>query len=77
SLHYLKVAVSEPSTGIPQFMAIGFGDGIPFVRCDSERGRTEPLTQWIKDGVEPGYWDRETQKFVGHQHTFVEDLETL
>ncbi|XP_063037710.1 class I histocompatibility antigen, F10 alpha chain-like isoform X1 [Melospiza melodia melodia] len=77
SLHYLKVAVSEPSLGAPQFMAIGFVDGIPFVRYDNERGRVEPLTQWIKDGVDPEYWDRETQKLVGHQHTFVKDLETL
>ncbi|XP_074386074.1 class I histocompatibility antigen, F10 alpha chain-like isoform X1 [Zonotrichia albicollis] len=77
SLHYLKVAVSEPSPGIPQFMAIGFVDRIPFVRYDNERGRVEPLTQWIKDGVDPEYWDRETQKLVGHQHTFVKDLETL
>ncbi|XP_064594093.1 class I histocompatibility antigen, F10 alpha chain-like isoform X1 [Zonotrichia leucophrys gambelii] len=77
SLHYLQVAVSEPSPGIPQFMAIGYLDGIPFTRYDSERGRVEPLTQWIKDGVDPEYWDRETQKLVGHQHTFVKDLETL
>ncbi|KAM6993511.1 class I histocompatibility antigen, F10 alpha chain-like [Passerculus sandwichensis] len=77
SLHYLKVAVSESSLGAPQFMAIGFVDGIPFVRYDNERGRVEPLTQWIKDGVDPEYWDRETQKLVGHQHTFVKDLETL
>ncbi|XP_064593998.1 class I histocompatibility antigen, F10 alpha chain-like isoform X2 [Zonotrichia leucophrys gambelii] len=77
SLHYLKVAVSEPSPGIPQFMAIGFVDGIPFVRYDSERGRAEPLTQWIKDGVEPEYWERETQTSVRYQHVFARSLETL
>uniref|UniRef100_A0A8D2PSN5 MHC class I-like antigen recognition-like domain-containing protein n=1 Tax=Zosterops lateralis melanops TaxID=1220523 RepID=A0A8D2PSN5_ZOSLA len=52
SLHYLAVAVSEPSPGVPQFMAIGFVDGIPITRYDSERGRMEPLTQWMKDGVD-------------------------
>uniref|UniRef100_A0A8U8BTE7 Uncharacterized protein n=1 Tax=Geospiza parvula TaxID=87175 RepID=A0A8U8BTE7_GEOPR len=61
SLRYLDVAVSEPSPGIPQYMAIGYLDGIPFVRYDSA-GRMEPLTQWIKDGVELGYWERETQR---------------
>ncbi|XP_074386023.1 class I histocompatibility antigen, F10 alpha chain-like isoform X5 [Zonotrichia albicollis] len=77
SLHYLQVAVSEPSPGIPQYMDIGFVDGIPFTRYDSERGRSEPLTQWMKDGVEPEYWDRETQIAVGNQHVAARNLETL
>ncbi|NXD47213.1 HA1K protein, partial [Copsychus sechellarum] len=77
SLRYLHVAVSEPSQGIPQFMSIGYLDGIPFTRYDSERGRSEPLTQWIKDGVEPGYWDRETETCVGNQHWYATGLETL
>ncbi|NXM97411.1 HA1K protein, partial [Sylvia borin] len=77
SLHYLDVAVSEPSPGIPQFMSIGFVDGIPFVRYDSERGRVEPLTQWMKDGAEPGYWDRETQISQRSQHVGACNLETL
>ncbi|NXV07930.1 HA1F protein, partial [Cettia cetti] len=77
SLRYLHMAVSEPSPGIPQFLSIGFVDGIPFVRYDSERGRAEPLTQWMKDGAEPGYWDRETQIGVGSQHVHAVNLETL
>nr|XP_021409596.1 class I histocompatibility antigen, F10 alpha chain [Lonchura striata domestica] len=76
SLHYLDVAVSEPSPGVPQFMSIGFVDGIPFTRYDSERGRAEPLTQWIKDGVEPGYWDGQTQIWERNQHVAARDLET-
>ncbi|XP_074386021.1 class I histocompatibility antigen, F10 alpha chain-like isoform X3 [Zonotrichia albicollis] len=77
SLHYLFVAVSEPSPGIPQFMITGFVDGIPFTRYDSERGRAEPLTQWMKDGVEPEYWERQTQIGVGWQHIDARNLEIL
>ncbi|KAL9822854.1 class I histocompatibility antigen, F10 alpha chain-like [Geothlypis trichas] len=77
SLHYLHMAVSEPSPGIPQFTSIGYLDGIPFTRYDSERGRVEPLTQWIKDGVEPGYWERQTQIAVGNQHLDARNLEIL
>nr|CAA06561.1 MHC class I antigen [Acrocephalus arundinaceus] len=77
SLHYLDVAVSEPSPGIPQFVAMGFVDGIPFVRYDSERGRVEPLTEWIKDSADPEYWDRNTQINVGNQHWYARSLETL
>ncbi|XP_071312328.1 class I histocompatibility antigen, F10 alpha chain-like isoform X7 [Agelaius tricolor] len=77
SLRYLFVAVSEPSPGIPQYMIVGYLDGIPFVRYDSERGRVEPLTQWIKDGVKPEYWERETQISVRYQHIDARNLETL
>ncbi|XP_059347021.1 class I histocompatibility antigen, F10 alpha chain-like isoform X6 [Ammospiza nelsoni] len=77
SLHYLEVAVSEPSPGIPQYMDIGFVDGIPFTRYDSERGWAEPLTEWVKDGVDPEYWDRETQIAVRRQHVNARNLETL
>ncbi|NWH91772.1 HMR1 protein, partial [Aegithalos caudatus] len=77
SLHYLAVGVSEPSPGIPKFMDIGFVDGIPFTRYDSERGREEPLTQWIKDGAEPEYWDEETQISEEIQQVFARDLEIL
>ncbi|NXT15025.1 HA1W protein, partial [Prunella fulvescens] len=77
SLRYLHVAVSEPSPGVPQFMSIGFVDGIPFTRYNSERGRVEPLTQWIKDGAEPEYWERQTQINERNQHVGVRSLETL
>ncbi|NXO46825.1 HMR1 protein, partial [Locustella ochotensis] len=77
SLHYLNVAVSEPGPGIPQFMEVGFLDGIPFMRYNSERRRMEPLTQWMKDGAEPGFWDRNTQMCVGWQQVNARSLETL
>ncbi|NXP42879.1 HA1F protein, partial [Leiothrix lutea] len=77
SLRYLDVAVSEPSPGIPKYMEIGFVDGIPFERYDSEWGRVEPLTQWIKDGADPEYWERQTQISVRNQHKDARNLETL
>ncbi|NXP95088.1 HA1F protein, partial [Passerina amoena] len=77
SLRYLSVAVSEPSPGIPQFMAIGFVNGIPFVRYDSERGRVEPLTQWIKDSADPEYWEEQTQVAVRYQHINARNLEIM
>ncbi|KAM7020922.1 class I histocompatibility antigen, F10 alpha chain-like isoform 1-T1 [Acridotheres tristis] len=77
SLRYLSVAVSEPSPGVPEFMSIGYLDGIPFERYDSERGWVEPLTQWIKDGAEPGYWDRMTETCKRNQDMDAWNLETL
>ncbi|XP_071416388.1 class I histocompatibility antigen, F10 alpha chain-like [Pithys albifrons albifrons] len=77
SLWYHSVAVSEPSPGVPQFMSMGFLDGIPFVRYDSERGRMEPQTPWMEKGAEPGYWDGQTQIAEGNQHVFATNLEIL
>ncbi|NXY65802.1 HA1F protein, partial [Callaeas wilsoni] len=77
SLRYLHVAVSEPGPGLPQFMAMGYLDGIPFTRYDSKRGRAVPLTQWMEDGAEPGYWDTLTQICEGNQHVNARDLDTL
>ncbi|NXF14233.1 1A04 protein, partial [Smithornis capensis] len=68
SLRYLHVGVSEPSPGVPQYMILGFVDGIPFVRYDSERGRVEPQVPWMAAGAEPGYWDAQTQRSKGNQH---------
>ncbi|XP_059347056.1 class I histocompatibility antigen, F10 alpha chain-like isoform X3 [Ammospiza nelsoni] len=77
SLRYLHVAVSEPSLGIPQYMQMGFMDGIPFVRYDSEQGRLEPLTQWMKDGIEPGFWEWQTRNSTRNQHMDTKNMETL
>uniref|UniRef100_A0A8D2QAI1 MHC class I-like antigen recognition-like domain-containing protein n=1 Tax=Zonotrichia albicollis TaxID=44394 RepID=A0A8D2QAI1_ZONAL len=64
--------------GVPEgYMQMGFVDGIPFERYDSERGQLEPLTQWIKDGVEPEYWEWGTQIDVGNQHVAARGLEIL
>ncbi|NWT27424.1 HA1F protein, partial [Cardinalis cardinalis] len=77
SLRYLYVAVSEPSPGIPQYMVLGYLDGIPFTRYDSERGWLEPLTQWMKDGAEPEYWERQTQINEMNHNVAARNLETL
>ncbi|NXM50893.1 HA1F protein, partial [Gymnorhina tibicen] len=77
SLRYLTVAVSEPSPGLPRYLAMGYLDGIPFVRYDSERGRMEPLMPWMEEGAEPGHWGRETQIAERSQHMDAGNLETL
>ncbi|XP_027766914.1 class I histocompatibility antigen, F10 alpha chain-like, partial [Empidonax traillii] len=61
SLRYLHVAVTEPSPGVPQYLSMGYVDGIPISRYDSERRQAEPLTPWMAAGPEPGYWDGQTQ----------------
>ncbi|NWV44558.1 HA1F protein, partial [Grantiella picta] len=74
SLRYLDVGVSKSSPGVPEFVEMGYVDGIPFVRYDSERGRMEPLTQWMKDGAEPGYWDGQTRNAEQNQRVAARNL---
>ncbi|XP_027528439.1 class I histocompatibility antigen, F10 alpha chain-like, partial [Neopelma chrysocephalum] len=77
SLRYLRVVVSEPGPGLPQYVAVAFVDGTPFVLYDSERGRVEPQALWLAAGAEPGYWDTETRINNVYQHKDPDDLKTL
>ncbi|XP_027602304.1 class I histocompatibility antigen, F10 alpha chain-like isoform X2 [Pipra filicauda] len=77
SLRYLTVAVTEPSLRIPQYLSMGYVDGIPITRYSSERGRKEPLTLWMAAGAEPGYWDRGTQINEGNQLIAAKNLERV
>ncbi|NXK43873.1 HMR1 protein, partial [Piprites chloris] len=77
SLRYLHVAVTEPSPGIPQYLAMGYVDGIPISRYDSERGRVEPQTPWMAAGAEPGYWDGQTQINERNRLVAATGLETV
>ncbi|XP_071415883.1 class I histocompatibility antigen, F10 alpha chain-like [Pithys albifrons albifrons] len=77
SLWYQFVAVSEPSPGVPQFMSMGFLDGIPITRYDSEQGRVEPQTPWMEKGPELGYWDGQTEINKRNQHVTADNLEIL
>ncbi|NXS35545.1 HA1F protein, partial [Pomatostomus ruficeps] len=77
SLRYLYVTVSEPGPGLPEFMIMGYLDGIPFQRYNSEWGRDEPLTPWMAARAEQEYWDSETEISKRIQHVNVGDLERL
>ncbi|NXY64912.1 HA1F protein, partial [Callaeas wilsoni] len=77
SLRYLHMAVSEPGLGVPQYVSMGYLDGIPITRYHSERGRAEPLTPWMAAGAELGYWNTQTRIAEGNQHVAARNLEML
>ncbi|NXI38614.1 HA1F protein, partial [Galbula dea] len=76
SLRYFSVAVSDPSPGLPQFMAVGYMDGIPISRYDSEIRRTVPKAEWMETKVDQLYWDRETQITQSNEQVDRVNLET-
>ncbi|XP_075770921.1 class I histocompatibility antigen, F10 alpha chain-like [Pelodiscus sinensis] len=74
SLRYFYTGVSEPGPGLPQFSTVGYVDGQPFVRYDSERGREEPGADWMAQHMDAQYWEQETQKSQSLQATFRVNL---
>ncbi|KAF1592591.1 UNVERIFIED_CONTAM: hypothetical protein FQV15_0018623, partial [Eudyptes pachyrhynchus] len=77
SLRYFYFGVSEPSPGVPQFVAIGEVDGNVISRYDSETRRTVPGADWMAEKLGQQYWDRETQTLQHHQQINQVDLGTL
>lgn len=77
SLRYFYTGVTEPSPGVPPFVVVGYVDGNPMVRYDSETRRMVPLADWIAANVDQQYWDRETQIEQSNQQVYRVDLKTL
>ncbi|KAM3844412.1 class I histocompatibility antigen, F10 alpha chain-like [Vipera latastei] len=77
SLKYFYSSISEPSQGLPHFVAVGYVDGQVFVHYDSNSRMMEPRVSWVeKVGKEdPQYWDRNTQRERDNEETSRENLE--
>ncbi|XP_010085287.1 PREDICTED: class I histocompatibility antigen, F10 alpha chain-like, partial [Pterocles gutturalis] len=61
SLRYFHIAVTEPSTGVPQFMSVGYVDGNLISCYDSDTGRAEPREDWMAASLGQEHWDRQTR----------------
>ncbi|KAL7986511.1 hypothetical protein Chor_011677 [Crotalus horridus] len=76
-MKYFYTSISEPSQGLPHFVAVGYVDGQVFVHYDSNSRRMEPQVSWMeKVGKEnPQYWDTQTQIVRGSEEAFRQNLE--
>ncbi|XP_043383845.1 H-2 class I histocompatibility antigen, Q9 alpha chain isoform X2 [Chelonia mydas] len=77
SYRYFYTGVSQPGPGVPAFSIVGYVDGELINHYDSETGRMEPRTEWVKGAVDAQFWERNTQLARGEQPTFRADLDTL
>uniref|UniRef100_A0A8C6Y2B5 MHC class I-like antigen recognition-like domain-containing protein n=1 Tax=Naja naja TaxID=35670 RepID=A0A8C6Y2B5_NAJNA len=79
STSYFCTAISDPSHGLPHFVALGYVDGQIFSYYDNVGQRMKPLVPWIeKAGQEdPQYWERNTRSFRARQELFRGHLENL
>ncbi|XP_060094449.1 H-2 class I histocompatibility antigen, D-B alpha chain-like [Heteronotia binoei] len=78
SLRYFYTAVSEPGSGLPQFITVGYVDDQPFIKYDSIT-RNVSLVPWMEKVVEykADYWEWETQILQGTETSFRGKLVTL
>ncbi|NXE17193.1 HMR1 protein, partial [Lophotis ruficrista] len=63
--------------GVPEFGAMGYVDGTPFVRYDSETGKKEPRADWITANVDRDYWDTESRISRANQRIYRANLAAL
>ncbi|XP_054833565.1 BOLA class I histocompatibility antigen, alpha chain BL3-7-like [Eublepharis macularius] len=79
SMRNFYSAVSEPSQGLPQFIAVGYVDDQPIARYDSNTKRKVPVVPWMRkvEQDDPLYWQRYSQVLQGWEQQFRVDLRTL
>nr|AWY93794.1 MHC class I antigen [Anas platyrhynchos] len=77
SLRYFETAVSDPSPGVPQYVAVGYVDGEAFTYYDSETRRTEPRVDGIAAHTDQQYWDMVTEIFQDTEQNYRMNLDTL
>ncbi|KAM6471826.1 uncharacterized protein PHA67_002265 isoform 7-T7 [Liasis olivaceus] len=80
SSHSMKcflTSMSDPSQGLPHFVALGYLDDQVLLYYDSNSRKMQPRVSWMEEvGKEdPQYWDRNTQRVRGHEEVFRAYLE--
>nr|QER90659.1 MHC class I alpha antigen [Acipenser dabryanus] len=77
--HSLRYFYTGTSAGaeFPEFVALGMVDDVQIDYYDSSSKQSISKQQWMKDNVEPGYWEGQTQIRSGHQQTFKGNIGIL
>ncbi|XP_059581529.1 class I histocompatibility antigen, Gogo-A*0401 alpha chain-like [Alligator mississippiensis] len=75
--HHFYTGVSNPSTDVSRFTAVGYVDDQQILHYDSETRRQEPCRDWVQGAVDPDFWDGETVTLRGWQRGFAANLVTL
>ncbi|XP_071388564.1 uncharacterized protein [Centroberyx affinis] len=78
SLKYFHTA-SSGVPNFPEFVSVGFVDGVQITHCDSNTKRNEPKQDWMNKVTAdvPQYWETQTGICVGEQQVFKANIDIL
>ncbi|XP_054911216.1 major histocompatibility complex class I-related gene protein-like isoform X2 [Poeciliopsis prolifica] len=76
SMKYFYTASSKVPN-FPEFVAVASVDDVQMVHYDSDSGKAEPKQDWMRENMDPLYWEREAGKFRRHQQTYKASIEIL
>nr|UTQ11741.1 MHC class I antigen [Megalobrama terminalis] len=74
SLKYFYTGVSG-DIDFPEFTIVGLVDEQQFFYYDSNTMKAVPKTEWIRQNEGADYWDRESQKQIGVQQAFRNNIQ--
>ncbi|XP_014032820.2 major histocompatibility complex class I-related gene protein isoform X1 [Salmo salar] len=74
SLRYVYTATSG-MPDFPEFVTVGLVNGEPISYYDSIIRRETPRQDWMKEAVDPDYWNRNTQTSIGDEQTFKANID--
>eukprot|EP00063_Salmo_salar_P057985 XP_014032820.1 PREDICTED: major histocompatibility complex class I-related gene protein-like [Salmo salar] len=74
SLRYVYTATSG-MPDFPEFVTVGLVNGEPISYYDSIIRSETPRQDWMKEAVDPDYWNRNTQTSIGDEQTFKANID--
>lgn len=77
SMRYFYTAMTDPGTGLPWFVEVGYVDGEIFVHYDSTARRYVPRTEWMAANMDQQYWDGQTEIGQSNEQINRESLNIL
>ncbi|XP_057683802.1 class I histocompatibility antigen, F10 alpha chain-like [Corythoichthys intestinalis] len=76
TLKYINTASSQ-IPNFPEFLAVGYVDGVQITYYDSKSGKLRPKQDWMNKitAEDPPYWERNTQINIGNQQAAKVSIE--
>ncbi|XP_059571282.1 RT1 class I histocompatibility antigen, AA alpha chain isoform X3 [Alligator mississippiensis] len=77
SYQYFYTGVSDPDSGLPDFMAVSYVDNQEIFCYNSKMHREDRCANWVQEAVDPDFWESEIRSLRGWQRGFRKNLVTL
>ncbi|XP_077446928.1 class I histocompatibility antigen, F10 alpha chain-like [Stigmatopora argus] len=76
TMEYIFTASSQ-IPNFPEFLAVGYVDGVPIAHYDSKSRKLSPKQDWVNKitAQDPDYWRRDTAICIVNQHVYKVNIE--